>query len=116
MSWWLSCILLFFPVLLSGLLVFFVKISDKGLKLILNFSDSLVVGIILNNIPISIAFMTMLLHMGMGRNKAIGYLVLFALMAPLGCMLSQTLNYCGINNFEQFLKISLAVVIGIFLH
>ena len=211
MTWWLSCLLLFFPVVISGLLVFSIKITDNRLKLILsfsgayilslallhllpelyegqdhekigiyilagffvqllleffstgiehghahihthdkklpfsvlaglfihsilegmpisqkithvheggilNFSDSLVLGIILHNIPISIAFMSMLLHLGMDKKKAIFYLVLFASMSPLGCMFSQVLNWCGVQNFEQYLKIALAVVIGIFLH
>jgi zinc and cadmium transporter len=83
---------------------------------ILNFSDSLVLGIILHNIPISIAFMSMMLHMGMKKSSAITYLVLFALMAPLGCMVSQVLSWAGVEGFEKYLKIALALVIGIFLH
>jgi zinc and cadmium transporter len=83
---------------------------------ILNFSDSLVVGIILHNIPISIAFTGMLLHMGMTKNKAVLFLILFASMAPLGCLFTQILNWCGVENFEKYLKIALALVIGIFLH
>lgn len=83
---------------------------------ILNFSDSLVVGIILHNIPISIAFMSMMLHLGMSKSKAIVYLVLFASMAPLGCFVSQLLNWSGVEHFDKYLKIALAMVIGIFLH
>ncbi|MBC7862071.1 MAG: ZIP family metal transporter [Bacteroidia bacterium] len=211
MNWYLSCIALFIPVVLSGLLVFAIKITDTRLKLILsfsgayilalsllhllpelyegenpekigiyilagffvqllleyfssgiehghahihthtkkipfsilaglfihsmlegmpisqkiqhvhegsilNFSDSLVVGIILHNIPISIAFMSMMLHMGMKKNSAIGLLILFALMAPLGCFISQIMNWSGVEGFEKYLKIALALVIGIFLH
>ncbi|MFN5182951.1 MAG: ZIP family metal transporter [Bacteroidota bacterium] len=82
----------------------------------LNFSDSLVVGIILHNIPISIAFTGMLLHNGMSRRKALAYLLLFSLMAPVGCFITQVLQWSGFSEFEQFQKISLAVVIGIFLH
>lgn len=83
---------------------------------ILDFSDSLVVGIILHNIPISIAFMSIMLHMGMKKNTAVTYLVLFALMAPLGCFISQVLSWSGVEGFEKYLKIALALVIGIFLH
>jgi zinc and cadmium transporter len=83
---------------------------------ILKFSDSLVVGIILHNIPISIAFTGMLLHMGMSKNKSLIYLLFFALMAPLGCFITQLLQWSGVSGFDQFLKIALAVVIGIFLH
>lgn len=83
---------------------------------ILSFSDSLVVGIILHNIPISIAFTGMLMHMGMEKRKAVFYLILFALMAPLGCFISQLISWSGVAGFEKFLKIALALVIGIFLH
>ncbi|MFN6037641.1 MAG: ZIP family metal transporter [Bacteroidota bacterium] len=83
---------------------------------ILKFSDSLVVGIILHNIPISIAFTGMLLHMGMSKKKSLMYLLFFAVMAPLGCFITQVLQWSGISGFDQFLKIALAVVIGIFLH
>jgi zinc and cadmium transporter len=211
MSWWLSCIFLFVPVMLSGLLVFALKITEQRLKLILsfsgayilalallhllpelyegqdpekmgiyilagffiqllleffshgiehghahihthdkripismlaglfihsmiegmpisqnishqhegailNFSDSLVVGIILHNIPISIAFTGLLLHLGISKQKTIFYLVMFALMAPIGCFISQSLNWMGVEDLTKFLKIALALVIGIFLH
>jgi zinc transporter ZupT len=211
MTWWISCLLLFFSVIISGTLVFSIDITDKRLKLILsfsgayilslallhllpelysgqdakkigiyilagffiqllleffstgiehghahihskdkklpisvliglfihsilegmpisqnfghtaqgailNFSDSLVLGIILHNIPISIAFMSMLLHLGINKRKAIFYLLLFASMSPIGCIFSQLINFSGSQNFEQYLKIALAVVIGIFLH
>ena len=83
---------------------------------VLSFSDSLVVGIILHNIPISIAFTGMLLHMGMSKRKSTGYLIIFSLMAPTGCLITQILQWSGVSGFDQFLKISLAIVIGIFLH
>jgi zinc and cadmium transporter len=211
MAWWLSSLILFFPVFLSGLLVFNLKFTEKRLKLILSFSgayilalvilhllpelyekqnfnsvglfilcgffiqllleffstgiehghahfhgasskipfavfaglfihsmlegmpitqqsngrvsdgllsfsDSLVVGIVLHNIPISIAFTGMLLHAGFSRQKAIVYLIAFAAMAPLGCMITAFLNKMNFTGFDNFLTISLAIVVGIFLH
>lgn len=90
--------------------------SIKNSDGLINFSDSLVVGIVLHNIPISIAFTGMLLHAGFSKQKAIFYLIAFASMAPLGCMLTALLNQMNFSGFEDFLTISLAIVVGIFLH
>ncbi len=92
------------------------EISHHHEGSILNFSDSLVVGIILHNIPIAIAFTGLLIHLGMEKRKVFGFLILFALMAPLGTFTSQIINWAGVEDFTKFLKIALALVIGIFLH
>lgn len=73
--------------------------------------EMLLAGIIIHNIPVSIVLFTMLLHNGVGRNKALVLMLVFALMSPLGA---------GVSNFAEGLsKYShelMAVVVGIFLH
>ncbi|HEY1039488.1 MAG TPA: hypothetical protein VGF30_08800, partial [Bacteroidia bacterium] len=67
-------------------------------------------------IPISIAFVTMLKQMNISTRTSIIYLFLFSLMAPLGACFSELLHAIGINNIDYIIKISLGIVIGIFLH
>lgn len=83
---------------------------------ILSTQQSLIFGITLHNIPIAIAFVTLLLEHQSNKTKTVILLIGFALMAPLGCFISYTLNSFGVHNYEGFLKLSFGVVIGIFLH
>lgn len=79
-------------------------------------SHSLLLGVVLHNIPVSIALMTMFLHVGMNRQKSILWLVVFALMGPLGTF---TGHYFGAEISragDDFLDITLALVVGMFLH
>ena len=73
-------------------------------------------GLALHNIPIAIAFVTLLLEHKTSKLKTILLLIGFAFMAPLGCFISYILNTVGVQNYDGFLKLSFAVVIGIFLH
>lgn len=73
--------------------------------------DALLTGIVMHNIPVSIVLMSMLLHNGLQRVKAVAVMTLFALMSPLG-MLTSTLA-APVARYEREL---MAVVIGIFLH
>ena len=83
---------------------------------ILTTQQSLVFGITLHNIPIAIAFVTLLMEHQSGKAKTLLLLIGFAFMAPLGCLVSYMLNSFGVQNYEGFLKLSFGVVIGIFLH
>ncbi|MFO0477725.1 MAG: ZIP family metal transporter [Bacteroidota bacterium] len=83
---------------------------------LLSTQESLIFGITLHNIPIAIAFVSLLLEHQSSKLKAIVLLIGFALMAPVGCLISYALNYFGVNNIDGFLKLSFALVIGIFLH
>lgn len=67
-------------------------------------------SIVLHNFPVSIALLGMLLQSGMKRNTALGYLGLFAMMAPLGMFLS---SHSALANYSRELT---AVVVGIFMH
>lgn len=83
---------------------------------ILTTQQSLIFGITLHNIPIAIAFVTLLTEHSASKMKTILLLLGFALMAPLGCFVSYVLNTFGVQNYDGFLKLSFGLVIGIFLH
>tara|TARA_R110002012_G_scaffold318923_2_gene538163 strand:+ start:870 stop:1541 length:672 start_codon:yes stop_codon:yes gene_type:complete len=73
--------------------------------------SNLLYGIIIHKLPIAIILSTFFLSSKLGRTKTIIFLILFALMTPLGVVLSQNFSFFDIYYYE----IS-AVVIGIFLH
>lgn len=76
---------------------------------------SLLIGIILHNIPIAIALMTMLIDSHVKRSTAIILLVIFALTAPAGALTSNLIS--GATDFVTvYFDRIMAVVIGIFLH
>lgn len=83
---------------------------------ILSTQQSLVFGITIHNIPIAIAFVTLLLEHQSSKMKTALLLLGFALMAPLGCLISYALTSFGVQNYDGFLKLSFGLVIGIFLH
>jgi zinc and cadmium transporter len=78
--------------------------------------QSLAIGIIIHNIPISLTLMSLFLHYGCSRKKAFIYLGIFALMTPLGSLISELIQI----NFAASIGVAfyyiMAVVIGIFLH
>lgn len=98
------------PIYQSGI------INDAAVNTVLSTQQSLIFGITLHNIPIAIAFVTLLLEHKASKTKTILLLVGFALMAPLGCLISYLLNTIGVQNYDGFLKLSFGIVIGIFLH
>jgi zinc and cadmium transporter len=97
------------PIYQSGII-------EANLNSVLSTQQSLVFGITVHNIPIAIAFVTLLLEHKATKLKTVLLLIGFALMAPLGCLISYVLNSVGVQNYDGFLKLSFAVVIGIFLH
>jgi zinc transporter ZupT len=70
----------------------------------------LLVSIVVHNYPVAIAMLGMLLQSGMMRGRAIGVLLLFAAMAPLGMLISA---HTLLANYSREL---MAIVIGIFMH
>lgn len=76
--------------------------------------QSLLIGIILHNVPIAIALMSMLLQSHLSRSKTFFWLIVFALMTPLGT-LTNTLLGTTIS-IEGFSDKIMGIVIGIFLH
>lgn len=77
---------------------------------------SLLTGIILHNIPIAIALMTMLLQSHVSKQKAIFWLLIFAFITPLGAFTSYAIGSNVIGNFSAYFDRIMAVVVGIFLH
>jgi zinc transporter ZupT len=82
----------------------------------LQLQHSLVVGIVVHNIPISLTLMSLFLHYGCSRMKAFMYLVIFSLMTPLGSVFSRILDHASLSSLDTYFTYVLAVVIGIFLH
>jgi len=78
--------------------------------------NSLLVGIIMHNIPIAIALMTMLIKSNIKKTNAIIWLVLFALITPLGTLTSYAIDANIIGNLSVYFDKIMAVVVGIFLH
>ncbi|WP_055436824.1 ZIP family metal transporter [Lacinutrix algicola] len=72
---------------------------------------NLIYGIIIHKLPVAIILSTFFLASKMSKAKSLAFLLLFALMTPLGVFLSANFNF-----FEDYhIQIS-AIVIGIFLH
>ncbi|MBI3878503.1 MAG: ZIP family metal transporter [Verrucomicrobia bacterium] len=70
----------------------------------------LLTSIVVHNYPVSIALLVMLLHAGLPRGRALGFLALFAAMGPLGMFLSAH------TDLASHTRELTAVVIGIFMH
>jgi len=93
----------------------------EGMPLVQKFANSstqksLLFGITLHHIPVALALMSMLLQSHISKNGAVFYLLLFALMAPLGAFTSQLINDSTMKELSGFFDCIMAVVIGIFLH
>ena len=76
----------------------------------------LLTGIVMHNIPIAIALMTMLLQSNITKIKAVIWLIIFASITPLGTFTSYAIGENIIFNFSSYFDKIMAVVVGIFLH
>jgi len=93
----------------------------EGMPLSSNFQNielknTLLTGIIIHNIPISIVLVSLLIHTGLKKSTSIILLFIFALSAPLGTLTSYFLSEGLTENMSHYFNIALAVVVGIFLH
>jgi len=77
---------------------------------------SLVIGIIVHNVPISVALMGLLIHYGCSKYKALLYLTVFAVMTPVGSITSNLIPFTSAVSMQHFFTYIMAIVIGIFLH
>ena len=77
---------------------------------------SLVIGIVLHNIPISITLISLFVHYCCTKRRAFIFLTVFALMTPLGSIVSSLIPYAISASMDLFYKYVLAIVVGIFLH
>ena len=73
--------------------------------------NSLLTGIVLHKIPVAIVLMTFFLQSNMPKQKAYFYLLLFAIMSPLGVFAGSF--FTTLANYQNEI---MALVIGIFLH
>ncbi len=78
--------------------------------------NTLLTGIVIHNIPISIVLMGLLLHSGLKKPTAVILLMVFAFAAPLGTLTSYLIGTEFHQNLTNYFNIILAVVVGIFLH
>lgn len=75
-----------------------------------------VLGIVLHNIPIAIAFTGLMLHIGLNRQRIILNLLLFAVMTPAGMLASYLIGMQLSGGLSPYFHAITAVVVGIFLH
>ena len=73
--------------------------------------ENLIYGIIIHKLPVAIILSTFFLASQLSKSKIAFFLILFALMTPLGVLLSEQLGFIQ----TYYHQIS-ALVIGIFLH
>lgn len=92
----------------------------EGMPLVKTLGDgltrSLVSGIVVHNIPISLTLMGLFLHYGLSMRKAFVFLFVFAMMTPLGSVFSRILDSSLTVSVASYSNYILAVVVGIFLH
>jgi len=104
-------------ILLSGLCIHaFLEGTPISAGLDKRLTHSLVTGIVIHNIPISLTLMSLLLHYGCSSRKAFLFLGIFALMSPFGSFLSSLIPFNSLASMQTFFTYVMAVVIGIFLH
>jgi zinc transporter ZupT len=77
---------------------------------------SLLTGIVMHNIPIAVALMTMLLASHISKGQAISWLIVFALVTPLGTFTSYAIGENMLFSLAEYSDKIMAVVVGIFLH
>jgi zinc transporter ZupT len=77
---------------------------------------TLVIGIVIHNIPISLTLMSLFLHYGLSKKRALFFLVIFSLMTPLGSIVSNLIHLMSAASLTIYFNYVMAVVIGIFLH
>lgn len=73
-------------------------------------------GIVLHKLPVSIALTTLLVKNKIGRLKIWSTLFIFGIMAPLGAFLSHHFGSDLMGNMDDFFDKILAVVVGMLLH
>lgn len=97
---------------LEGLPIYNLNVSNGSSEI----NHQLIYGLVLHNIPISIAFVLLLKEHHMSQGKILLLLAGFSLMTPLGYLFSYVLQTVGLSNYHQYSQAAFALVIGIFLH
>jgi zinc transporter ZupT len=81
-----------------------------------NFKNNLFLGILIHNIPISVALTGVLIDFFKNQKKALVWLLIFSSAGPLGILTSVVLSYTNTEFSSNFEPIILSVVVGILLH
>jgi zinc and cadmium transporter len=76
----------------------------------------LILGLGVHNLPITIAFVSLLKEHSSQKLRNWLILILFAFMTPLGYLGSYILQSVGLKGYEVYSHAAFALVIGIFLH
>ncbi|MCX2575431.1 ZIP family metal transporter [Pedobacter sandarakinus] len=88
----------------------------EGMPLAKEQHNELIFGISLHHIPAAFALGSILMQNHFKRSSIIIYLLIFAIMAPLGFWVSMGLSNGSIGGVEAYFNKIMGVVIGIFLH
>lgn len=88
----------------------------EGMPLASEHQSQLVFGIAIHHIPAAFALGSLLLNTALKKQSIVLMLVVFAIMTPLGFLISKSISSGGIGNIAQYFDKIMAVVIGIFLH
>lgn len=88
----------------------------EGMPLAKGQHTELVYGIALHHIPAAFALGSVLLHAHQSKLKTILLLSIFALMSPIGYLLSVRIGEGTFGNIEAYFDSIMGLVIGIFLH
>jgi len=88
----------------------------EGMPLAKGQHSELVYGIALHHIPAAFALGSVLLHAHQSKANTIAFLGVFALMSPLGYLLSFRIGEGTFGDIDIYFESIMAVVIGIFLH
>jgi len=88
----------------------------EGMPLAADQHNALIFGISLHHIPAAFALSSILLQNNFKFRGIVVYLGIFALMAPLGFLLSYGISNGSIGGIELYFNKMMGIVIGIFLH
>jgi len=88
----------------------------EGMPLANDQHNALIFGISLHHIPAAFALSSILLQNKFKFKGIAFFLVIFALMAPLGFLLSYGISNGSIGGIELYFNKMMGIVIGIFLH
>jgi zinc and cadmium transporter len=88
----------------------------EGMPLAKDQHNALIFGISLHHIPAAFALSSILLQNNFKFKGIAFFLVIFALMAPLGFLLSFGISNGSIGRIELYFNKMMGIVIGIFLH
>ncbi|TBO40253.1 ZIP family metal transporter [Pedobacter kyonggii] len=88
----------------------------EGMPLAKEQHNELIFGISLHHIPAAFALASILMQNHFKRSSIIFYLIVFAIMAPLGFYVSVGLSNGTIGGIDAYFNKIMGIVIGIFLH